>query len=216
MLRLDVLERSALGTDPFPHVLAADVLPSARRDELDRDFPDIQVPGFFPVEEIKFGQAFRELLDDMTGRRFSEILGEKFKQPLADKPTLVTVRKWSATKDGRVHTDGPDKIVTALVYVNPAWTADGGRLRLLRAADLDTAEGPEIQPVFGNFVAFERSDHSWHGHLPFQGERRVVQIAWLANEEAIARKRRRAGRSHWLKSLWPFGRKGEPQPHATM
>lgn len=205
MLRLDVLEAAALNDDPFPHVAAADVLDAGRRADLERNFPAIDVAGFYPVEEVAQGDAFRELTDAVTAPRFSEILGAKFEKPLASRPRLVTVRKWSAPKDGRAHTDGPDKIVTALIYLNPGWTADGGRFRLLHGPDMNAASGPEIPPLFGNFVAFERSERSWHGHPPFAGERRVLQVAWLMGEEALARKRRRHGRSFRLKSLWPFG-----------
>jgi hypothetical protein len=31
----------------------------------------------------------------------------------------------------------------------------------------------------GSVFGFLRADNSWHGHLPFAGERRVVQVAWI-------------------------------------
>jgi SM-20-related protein len=37
----------------------------------------------------------------------------------------------------------------------------------------------EVAPDEGNIFAFVRSDHSWHGHTPFVGERQVVQVTWL-------------------------------------
>ncbi len=67
----------------------------------------------------------------------------------------------------------------------------------------DSFDGPvaEIAPEEGNVFAFLRSDHSWHGHTPFVGERRVVQIAWLRDVAALERKRKRHRLSLLLKTL---------------
>lgn len=40
----------------------------------------------------------------------------------------------------------------------------------------------EVPPTAGTLIAFKRSDNSWHGHEPFDGERRVIQFNWLTNE----------------------------------
>ena len=60
----------------------------------------------------------------------------------------------------------------------------------------------EVSPEVGNVLAFLRSDRSWHGHTPFVGERRVVQVAWLRDASELERKRRRHGLSRFLKRLW--------------
>ncbi len=117
---------------------------------------------------------------------------------------MIVVRKWSATKDGRPHTDGLDKVATALVYLNDDWTADGGALRYLESADIDGPGSAPIPARYGAFTAFARSDSSWHGHKPFAGERRVVQLFWLVDEAAAARKDKRHKRPHVLKALWTF------------
>ena len=83
---------------------------------------------------------------------------------------------------GKIHTDSVGKIITILIYLNPKWDDSGGRLRLLRAKDID-AVAAEVVPSGGNLVAFLRSDHSWHGHLPFSGERRVIAVQ-LGGEQA--------------------------------
>jgi hypothetical protein len=52
--------------------------------------------------------------------------------------------------------------------------------------------------MYGTLVAFARADDSWHGHLPFEGERRVLlQVAWLASEDELLRKQRRGNFSGW-------------------
>ena len=46
------------------------------------------------------------------------------------------------------------------------------------------------------------ADDSWHGHLPFEGERRVLlQVAWLASEDELLRKQRRGRFSRWWTEL---------------
>lgn len=207
MLRYDVLEQATVDRTPFPHVISGDVLPEARRAELEKDFPDIPITGFVPPDEYPAGGAFQELVSDVTSKEFATMLGAKFGLDLASKPTLVTVRKWSEAAAGRPHTDGADKIVTALVYLNQEWASNEGCLRILTSQDINSPDAREVAPTFGNFLAFQRSDHSWHGHLPFKGERRVLQIAWCVSDEAIARKRKRHGQSSFLKKLFSFGKK---------
>jgi SM-20-related protein len=213
MLRYDVLDATPLDPTPFPHIVASAILPEDKREALEEAFPDIPITGFVPPEEYSSGGIFRELVAEATGRPFAERLGAKFGIDLASKPTLVTVRKWSESAAGRPHTDGADKIVTALIYLNRAWASEEGCLRILPSQDIAAPGAREIAPTFGNLVAFRRSENSWHGHLPFKGERRVLQIAWCVSEEAIARKRKRHGQSSFLKKLWPFG--GQ-RPPATM
>jgi hypothetical protein len=205
MLRYDVVAAASPDLTPFPHIVASNVLPEARRAELERDFPDISITGFVPPGDYPAGEAFDELVADVTGREFAALLGGKFGIDLVSKPTLVTVRKWSESAAGRPHTDGADKIVTALVYLNGEWASEAGCLRILPSQDINAPGAREIKPTFGNLVAFQRSDRSWHGHLPFKGERRVLQIAWCVSEEAIARKRKRHGQSSFLKRVLSFG-----------
>ena len=59
----------------------------------------------------------------------------------------------------------------------------------------------EVDPTMGSAFAFLRSDHSWHGHRPFVGERRVVQIAWLKDDSTLARKTRTNRIAQLLKSI---------------
>ena len=101
---------------------------------------------------------------------------------------MITVRGQCQKKDGRIHTDSTDKILTCLLYLNDQnWANDGGRLRLLRdGKNLDNmiAEGP---PNGGNLVVFKRTDKSWHGHAPFEGARRYIMFNWLKSDMALAK-----------------------------
>jgi hypothetical protein len=205
MLNLDALAKQPPVEKPFLQSEAEGLLPEDAREALARDFPDPKKTGFFPVEELAYGPAFATLLDDLRGPEFSRIVGAKLGKDLVDRPKMIVVRRWSAAKDGRAHTDGLDKVATALVYLNEDWNPEeGGALRYLEGPDLD---GPGTDPIparYGAFTAFARSDTSWHGHKPFAGERRVVQLFWLVDEAAAARKDKRHKRTHLLKALWPF------------
>ncbi len=107
-----------------------------------------------------------------------------------------------AGTDGQIHTDSVGKIITILIYLNPVWQDTGGRLRLLRAKKID-AVAAEVVPSGGNLVAFLRSDRSWHGHLPFSGERRVIQFNWVVNKRnqtiVVLRHRLSASVKHLLR-----------------
>ena len=202
MLRLDVLADRPTTPAPFPHLTAEGLLGEQDKAELGRDFPDESKTGFFPVEQLSFGPAFKRLLEDLEQPEFSRIVGEKLSRDLVDRPKMIVVRKWSALKDGRPHTDGEDKVATALVYLNDDWSSEGGALRFLNGPDLD---GPGTDPIparYGGFAAFARADDSWHGHKPFAGERRVVQVFWLKDDDAAARKTRRHKRTNFFKTVF--------------
>ena len=62
----------------------------------------------------------------------------------------------------------------------------------------------EVPPTMGTMFAFLRADNSWHGHPPFAGERRVVQVAWVKNEAELERKKRRNSMAQFFKGI--FGR----------
>jgi hypothetical protein len=53
----------------------------------------------------------------------------------------------------------------------------------------------EIRPVAGNMVLFRVCDHSWHGHLPAEGERTCTQ-ARLFERATIRRREQRRRTRH--------------------
>ena len=132
-------------------------------------------------------------------------VAEKFGVPIAGKPKLFTVRGRCHPKDGGIHTDSTTKIITVLLYLNPAWEADGGRLRVLRSATDLNDFAAEVPPLAGTLLAFKRSERSFHGHESFAGERRAIQLNWITD---VATRNREEARHRWsarLKQLNPFG-----------
>jgi len=190
---------------PYPHLFAHDTLWKSAKRDLQNDFPDIAVPGFFPLSEMKVEGAFAALIRDLLSDEFAEIFENKFEMKLQDKPRLITVRKWSAAADGRVHNDSESKIATVLIYLNETWQSSGpGCFRILRGPATFDDYVREVPPTTGALIAFRRTENSWHGHLPFVGERRVVQMAYLRSQADYDRKTQRGRFSLFLKKLNPF------------
>ena len=117
---------------------------------------------------------------------------------------MVTVRGQAQLKDGSIHTDTASKLITVLVYMNEAWEAPGGRLRLLRSPDNLDDMITEVPPQAGTLLAFKVTKNSWHGHRPASGPRRVIQLNWVESEVVVRRERMRHGLSARVKKLLPF------------
>lgn len=201
MLNLDAVRASAVTHAPFSHFLAEHVLSRDSLAAVGRDFPDIQSPGIFPLEELRYGAAFRDLINDVRSADLEQVIEQKLGVSLADKPLMITVRGHCQRKDGRIHTDSKDKIVTCLLYLNTEWQQEGGRLRLLRNGTDIEDYITEIPPDGGTLVAFRRSDCSWHGHLPFEGQRRYIMFNWVASGAALSKNIVRHRISARLKSM---------------
>jgi hypothetical protein len=181
-LDMEALKAAPVTKHPFEFfVVPGFVRPEVQAD-INRDYPKITESGSFPVDRLSYGRYFRELLDEMASDEFREAFEEKFGVDLAHRPHTVTVRGRCSSKDGRIHTDTKAKILTLLIYMNPEWEHAGGRLRLLRSGDNLDDVIAEVPPDAGTLIAFKRSDHSWHGHKPYSGERRVVQFNWVTSE----------------------------------
>jgi SM-20-related protein len=172
-----------LSVEPFCYVVVPGfVRPEALRP-INEDYPDISMPGSFPLGRLTYGPAFRKFIAELESAEFCEAFEEKFQISLAGRPTTLTVRGRCAARDGQIHTDSVNKLITVLIYMNSNWEAPGGRLRLLRSGkDLDDMV-TEIPPIEGTMLAFKRAGNSWHGHKPFVGPRRVIQFNWVASEK---------------------------------
>ena len=205
VLNLDAIRQAPLRHEPYDFLLGSDFLNREAIDALRQDFPDIKKPGYLTVDEVKLKGSFRELIDELEGPLLTHEFSEKFGIDLAPFPRLTTIMKQSQQKYGAIHTDGPSKVMTMLVYMNDDWDEGGaGRLRVLYRKDSYEPYAAEVPPVMGTVFAFLRSDKSSHGHKPFVGERRVVQVAWVKSQEDLERKRKQNRFAQVLKGI--FGR----------
>jgi SM-20-related protein len=169
--------------NPYDHVVVTGFVKPEAIGKINADYPAIEHTGSFSIEGLQFGPNFQSVVKALESEQFRGAVEEKFHMSLSGRPTTITVRGHCAPGDGRVHTDSASKLITVLIYLNPTWHDGGGRLRLLRGNNIEDV-ATEIVPSGGNLAAFLRSDYSWHGHLPFQGERRVIQFNWVTNKSS--------------------------------
>ena len=203
MIDFDKLELAQVRSRPFTYMTAEKVITSHDAASVRRDYPAIKQSGYLPLSQISGGQAFNDLIEDLNSPKLAEVLSDKLGLELRDKPRMITVRRLSKLKDGRVHNDSLSKICTCLIYLNESWDdAEGGAIRALNGdTDMDDY-ADEVSPIAGNIFAFARSETSWHGHPPFKGERYVIQTTFLIDEEALARKEKRGGLQMRLKNFF--------------
>jgi hypothetical protein len=208
LLRPGQLDDADVRAAPFPLLIARDVLDPVSMAPLDTGFPRYAGAGYFPHDTGDCGEAVNALVAELTSPAFADDLGARLGiERMSQYPPLVTICRSLNLRHGSIHTDSASKVASALLYLNPAWPANehAGCLRFLTAAnDIDALLVPEIPPVFGTLTAFKRTDCSFHGHLPFEGERHVIQVAWLVDEAARDRKTRRGRFSRFIK--WIGGR----------
>src|SRR5215212_10494244 len=205
LIDLNAVRNADRSSEPYDFLLASNLLKQDKIDELRRDFPAIDKPGYLTVDEVKLHGRFKQLIEELEGPELSEELSKKFGLDLHQYPRLTTIMKKSQPKYGAIHTDGPSKVMTMLVYMNDEWQQDtGGRLRVLYDGEHFEPYAAEVPPTMGTVFGFLRADNSWHGHRPFAGERKVVQIAWVTNAEELERKKSRNKMAQFFKGI--FGR----------
>jgi len=200
-LDLAAIESAVASRDPFDHVIVPGVLSGAALAAIHEDFPEIDKPGSFPVGQLRHGPRFAALIEELQARPFAEKVGAKLGLDLTKLPVMITVRGRCRPTDGKIHIDSTGKVVTVLIYLNPSWEASGGQLRLLRGADDIEDYAAEVPPEEGTMIAFTCLPNAWHGHLPFEGERRTIQLNWVRSRRYKAREQFRHAVSATLKKL---------------
>jgi SM-20-related protein len=210
---LEAFRAAPLEREPFEYLVLREFVKPDALCRINSDYPRIMHSGSFPLDSVKFGPGFQDMVNVLESEEFRKAFEEKFGVDLTGRPSTITVRGRCGAHDGKIHNDSTSKIITVLLYLNPDWDDAGGRLRLLRSRDDINDVAVEVPPSDGTLVAFLRSDRSWHGHLPFEGERRVIQFNWVNDRSnqrlALFCHRLSASVKHLLSSLRPVK---EPQP----
>jgi hypothetical protein len=203
LINLQAVREAPLNTDPFefmvvPGFLSPEVLANARAD-----YPPIETAANHQLENLSFGPGFGELMEELQGEEFAAAIGERFDMDLVGLPTTITVRKFCERTDGNIHTDHKSKVITVLVYFNgDSWEHGDGQLRMLRSKEDIEDYVAEVPPLGGTLLAFKRTDHSWHGHTRFVGERRMVQVNFLDQSPiAVAAQRISRFGTHFMKNV---------------
>lgn len=187
---IEKFSQTARMDDPFQFAIVPEFLRPERLDAVNEDFPPIEKAGNFPIDELTYGPRFKAFIEEIRSPSFQTEIEKKFNINLSNLHHLITIRAFSHKTDGNIHTDAPAKKLTALIYLNEDWNSSGGRLRILRNPDDIEDFAAEVPPIAGTLLMFKRSDNSWHGHKPFVGPRRTIQINWVT-DAAEASKRYR-------------------------
>ena len=201
LIRLEALCAAPLHESPFPFVVVPDFLRADCMAAVTRDFPDIRFRGSFPSDKLACGATFARLIAELESDALRAAIEEKFGITLADQHTLITVRGRAHKRDGRIHADTKSKFLTLLLYLNADWPARGGRLRVLRNGRDLSDYVAEVPPTFGHCLIFKVTANCWHGHEPFEGPRRVLQLNYIRDEAALGRHRLRHNVTAKLKQL---------------
>ena len=200
-LDLETLRTTPVDTDPFDHIILPGFIRNEVLQNVHNAYPKVGKPGSYPMESLEFGQAFAEMAAALRGPELAAILAEKFDMDLSGRPTMLTVRDMCRLKDGQIHTDSNGKLITVLLYMNPQWEETGGRLRLLRSNQGLDDYVTEVPPQEGTLLAFKCTPDAWHGHKPFEGQRRTLQLNYVVDQSYLTRENRRHRVSAFFKKL---------------
>ena len=181
-LNLDKLRAAKIETDPFQYTIISGFLDADSVKRINATYPNIEKGGSYPVESLQDTMAIKDVIAELDSPEFEALIEEKFDVTLEGRPKMYSLRGYTRAKDGSIHTDSKDKIITVLLYLNENWQQPGGRLRILRDGTNVDNFAAEVAPDNGTLLVFKRSDTSWHGHHPFEGPRRSLQMNWMTSE----------------------------------
>lgn len=204
-LNIDKLQAAKLETEPYLYTVVPGFLSPESVSRINATYPNIEKGGSYPIESLEENMTIKEVIDELDGPEFQKAISEKFNVELEGRPKMYSLRGYTRAKDGQIHTDSKDKIITVLVYLNENWQQPGGRLRILKNGhDVDDFVA-EVPPDNGTLLVFKRADNSWHGHHPFEGPRRSLQMNWMTSEGTKGWHRVRHKISAAVKKLVPAG-----------
>lgn len=199
-LAFDQIRNAKIEETPYPYTVIQHSIRAEKVMPVCETFPNIMQRGSFPLSQVSYDGEFANLIKELESPELRACIAEKFKLNLSDKPPMITLRGFATERDGHIHTDSKSKVITVLMYFNPTWDSSGGCLRLLNSNVMDDVK-TEVPPLAGTCIIFKVTDNCWHGHLPFVGVRRSIQLNYVANESAVSRNLFRHRLSAKLKSI---------------
>ena len=172
--------------EPFQHLIVPGFISPDGLAAINADYPKISSSGSFPVDQVSFGPAFQNLLDELESDEFRGAFEEKFGLDLAGRPTVTTVRGRCDSSDGRIHTDSTSKIITVLIYMNESWDQPGGRLRLLRSAKNLNDIIAEVPPICRHDARLQAQQQflAWPRAVHRRTPGHSIQLAHVARQPA--------------------------------
>jgi len=202
VLNPEALRKAPLVAQPFPYLIVDNLIRPEVLADVVESFPLVPKRGSFPPEAVSYSGRFATLIDEMHSPELRDLVGERLGMDLNGRPPMLTIRGRTGKKDGQIHTDSKSKLVTVLLYLNSGWSAPEGRLRLLYNDHDLSRYAAEISPDAGRCLIFKVTPNCWHGHEPFDGERRTIQLNYVTSEEVSERERKRHRFSAFVKGLF--------------
>jgi SM-20-related protein len=184
-LDFEKLRATPAQNTPFEYLIVENFIKEEPLQRALKDYPEVPGPGSHPPSELTIKGDFKGLMDELEAPQFRQLVEEKFAIDLTNRPTMYTVRGFCRAKDGSIHTDSETKLITVLLYMNDKWDKDGGRLRLLNDGENLNNYFAEVPPYGGTLLIFKRSTTSWHGHEPYEGKRRAIQLNWVTTQAVV-------------------------------
>lgn len=201
VLNLEAVKQAQLHLEPFPYMIVDNILTPHYLSQVMETFPQIKKRGSFPLSAITCKGAFGKLINELQHPALKALIGERFDMDLEDRPAMMTVRGYTTERDGHIHVDSESKLITVLLYLNHGWQNPDGRLRLLyNNHDLNNFVA-EVPPEAGRCLIFKVTPNCWHGHAPFVGERKSIQLNYVTSDSAAERHMKRHKISAFLKKL---------------
>ena len=202
VLDADALRKATLVPEPFPYLIIDNIIRPEVLSDVVGSFPAIKKRGSFPPHAVACSGLFATLMQEMQSDELRDLIGERLGMDLTNRPPMITVRGRTSEKDGEIHTDSTSKLVTVLLYLNPGWASPVGRLRLLYNNRDLVPYAAEISPEAGRCLIFKVTPNCWHGHEPFVGERRTIQLNYVSSDKVRDRELNRHRLSAFLKQLF--------------
>lgn len=206
-LNLKALESAIIKPDPFPFVVIPNFIHSHALSALTDAFPSIQNRGSIPASSVECDPSFQRFLNELEGTELRNLIATKFDIDLQNKPSMLTLRGYTTERDGHIHTDSKDKLITILLYMNPTWDSPEGKLRLLNNRHSLNNYFEEVSPLAGTCLIFKVTENCWHGHTPFIGKRLSLQLNYVSGDAARSKHlnhhRLTATLKRWFPKLFP-------------
>lgn len=198
LLNLTALQAAPLQQSPYPYVIINDFIHSPLQAKIEASFPLIQKAGSFPLNAFVLTGAMQALVQELDSEALRQAISAKFSLNLADRPATITLRGYATfERDGKIHTDSKDKLITVLLYLGAEASAAAGCLRILYNDHDIEHYAAEVSPDFGHCVIFKVTPHGWHGFKAVQGQRRAIQLNYVVSARA-------AMKNNWRHRLAAF------------
>lgn len=210
ILNIQALKEAVFHEDPFPYLIVDNIIHPKYLGQVVESFPTLSKRGSFPLDTLKCEGHFDQLMKELQDPKLKNLIGERFSMDLKDKPSMITVRGYTTERDGHIHVDSVDKLITFLLYLNPNWQDPKGRLRLLYNKHDLSPFAAEIAPEAGRCLIFKVTPNCWHGHEVFTGERKSIQLNYVTSKQASERHLKRHRFSAFLKKIFKRNETNSP------